>query len=134
MKNKKMMKNNMKKLTILALMIGSFLIVQNSFAQKGKITSAMLNMQDGKPMEAKKDIDIALADSAIQKRVCGCNVICRLIDHCDLGLRSNVLQRERGAGKERPAHNRHAPHVRHARNDFAQRTCVAAHDEALERR
>lgn len=51
------------------LILGTLFMIQNTFAQKGKITSAQLNLQEGKVMEAKKDIDIALADPEIQKRV-----------------------------------------------------------------
>ncbi len=64
-----MMKNNMKNLKLLVLILGSLFMIQNTFAQKGKITSAQLNLQDGKVMDAKKDIDAALLDSSIQKRV-----------------------------------------------------------------
>lgn len=59
----------MKNLKLLVLILGSLFMIQNTFAQKGKITSAQLNLQDGKVMDAKKDIDAALLDSSIQKRV-----------------------------------------------------------------
>jgi tetratricopeptide (TPR) repeat protein len=59
----------MKNLKLLVLMIGGLFMTQHTFAQKGKITSAQLNLQDGRVMEAKKDIDAALMDAEIQKRV-----------------------------------------------------------------
>jgi hypothetical protein len=69
LKNNKMKRNNMKNLKLLVLMIGGLFMTQHTFAQKGKITSAQLNLQDGRVMEAKKDIDAALMDAEIQKRV-----------------------------------------------------------------
>ena len=62
----------MKNLKLLVLMIGGLFMTQHTFAQKGKITSAQLNLQDGRVMEAKKDIDAALMDAEIQKRVDAC--------------------------------------------------------------
>lgn len=59
----------MKNLKTLILILGSLFLIQNSFAQKGKITSAQLNLQDGKVMDAKKDIDAALQDAEVQKMV-----------------------------------------------------------------
>jgi tetratricopeptide (TPR) repeat protein len=69
LKNNKMKRNNMKNLKLLVLMIGGLFMTQYTFAQKGKITSAQLNLQDGKVLDAKKDIDAALMDAEIQKRV-----------------------------------------------------------------
>ena len=59
----------MRNFKLMILMLGALFMIQNTYAQKGKITSAQLNLQDGKVMDAKKDIDAALLDSSIQKRV-----------------------------------------------------------------
>ena len=53
----------------LILIFVACLSIQTTFAQKGKITSAQLNLQDGKVMDAKKDIDAALQDAEVQKMV-----------------------------------------------------------------
>ena len=58
----------MRNFKLMILMLGALFMIQNTYAQKGKITSAQLNLQDGKVMDAKKDIDAALLDSSIQKR------------------------------------------------------------------
>lgn len=63
------MKNNMKNLRLMLLMMGALFLIQNTFAQKGKITDAQLSLQDGKIMDAKKSIDAALTDADVQKRV-----------------------------------------------------------------
>src|SRR4051812_43331477 len=57
----------MKNFKWMFLILISVCIVQASFAQKGKITSAQLSLQDGKVMDAKKDIDAALQDPEVQK-------------------------------------------------------------------
>lgn len=63
------MKNNMNTLKLIVLLVSIALYTQSAFAQKGKITSAQLSLQDGKVLDAKKDIDLALANEEIQKRV-----------------------------------------------------------------
>ncbi|MFN8238764.1 MAG: hypothetical protein U0T77_11395, partial [Chitinophagales bacterium] len=45
----------------------AFFLMQNTFAQKGKITSAQLSLEDGKVLDAKKEIDAALSDAEVQK-------------------------------------------------------------------
>jgi tetratricopeptide (TPR) repeat protein len=52
----------------IVLLLGSMFVMQ-VYAQKGKITSAQLSLQDGKVMDAKRDIDAALQDPDIQKMV-----------------------------------------------------------------
>jgi tetratricopeptide (TPR) repeat protein len=61
------MKNNMKNFKIVLLLIGTLFILQNTFAQKGKIASAQLSLDEGKVLDAKKDIDAALMDAEVQK-------------------------------------------------------------------
>ena len=63
--NQKM--NNMKNLKWIVWMLCSFFLMQNTFAQKGKITSAQLSLEDGKVLDAKKEIDAALSDAEVQK-------------------------------------------------------------------
>lgn len=59
--------NNMKNLKLMVWMLCSFFLIQNAFAQKGKITSAQLSLEDGKVLDAKKEIDAALSDAEVQK-------------------------------------------------------------------
>lgn len=59
----------MKKITWIALSISALSFTQIAYAQKAKISSAQISLQDGKVMDAKKDIDAALQDPDIQKRV-----------------------------------------------------------------
>ena len=59
----------MKKINALVLSFGLLALTQTSFAQKGKITSAQISLQEGKVIDAKKDIDAALQDADVQKRV-----------------------------------------------------------------
>ena len=59
--------NNMKKIKLVVLIFLACLLIQNTFAQKGKINDAQLSLQDGKVMDAKKSIDAALLDSNVQK-------------------------------------------------------------------
>lgn len=59
----------MKKITWIALSISALSFSQIAYAQKAKISSAQISLQDGKVMDAKKDIDAALQDVEIQKRV-----------------------------------------------------------------
>ena len=47
----------MKHLKTLVVLVAAWLFVQPAFAQKGKITAAQLSLQDGKVMDAKKEID-----------------------------------------------------------------------------
>ncbi|MBK9329391.1 MAG: hypothetical protein IPM95_08790 [Sphingobacteriales bacterium] len=57
----------MKNLKLILWMLGSLFLMQNTFAQKGKITSAQLSLEEGKIMDAKKEIDAALSDAEVQK-------------------------------------------------------------------
>lgn len=59
----------MKTIHLTIAFIGALLMMQPTFAQKGKIVDAQLSMQAGKILDAKKSIDEALADAEIQKRV-----------------------------------------------------------------
>jgi len=59
----------MKRFKLLFASLSIFCLTQIAYAQKGKITSAQLSLQDGKVMDAKKDIDAALQDAEVQKRV-----------------------------------------------------------------
>ncbi|HQD12598.1 MAG TPA: tetratricopeptide repeat protein [Chitinophagales bacterium] len=59
----------MKHLKTLVVLVAAWLFVQPAFAQKGKITAAQLSLQDGKVMDAKKEIDAALQDAEVQKMV-----------------------------------------------------------------
>ncbi len=51
------------------LILGALFMIQNSYGQKGKISTAQLSLEEGKVMEAKKDIDAALMDLDVQKMV-----------------------------------------------------------------
>ena len=59
----------MKNFKLTVLMMGAMFLLQNTYAQKGKITSAQISISEGRVMDAKKDIDAALLDAEIQKRV-----------------------------------------------------------------
>lgn len=63
------MMNKMKNFKITVLILGAMFMIQNSFAQKGKITDAQLSLQEGKLMDAKKSIDAAFLDSNVMKMV-----------------------------------------------------------------
>ncbi|MDB5228548.1 MAG: Tetratricopeptide 1 repeat-containing protein [Bacteroidota bacterium] len=59
-----------KKIIAIVLITFNLLLFTNNVqAQKGKITSAQLSLQDGKVMDAKRDIDAALQDPDVQKMV-----------------------------------------------------------------
>lgn len=57
----------MKNIKLIVLILGSLFLGQNLFAQKGKIVSAQMSLQDGKVLDAKRDIDAALQDAEVQK-------------------------------------------------------------------
>ncbi|MFN8267019.1 MAG: hypothetical protein U0T31_03360 [Chitinophagales bacterium] len=59
----------MKKTTWIVLSISAMSFTQITYAQKAKISSAQISLQDGKVMDAKKEIDAALQDPDVQKRV-----------------------------------------------------------------
>ncbi len=59
--------NNMKNFKWIIGVLCAFFLMQNTFAQKGKITSAQLSLEDGKVLDAKKEIDAALSDAEVQK-------------------------------------------------------------------
>lgn len=59
----------MKNVKILFTLFSALFLFQNSFAQKGKITSAQMFMQEGKVMDAKREIDAALQNPEIQTMV-----------------------------------------------------------------
>lgn len=57
----------MKKLQLVLVLFGALFVSQIGFAQKGKIASAQLSLDEGKVLDAKKDIDAALQDAEVQK-------------------------------------------------------------------
>lgn len=56
-------------IAIVLITLNVLLFTNNAQAQKGKITSAQLSLQDGKVIDAKRDIDAALQDPDVQKMV-----------------------------------------------------------------